>query len=191
MNKKKIILALFIVVAAIQLYYPISMINYNEKVLTEGTTYLFKTAPVDPHDPFRGKYVDLNFNDNSCKVGDASFWVRGEKVYAVLTTDEEGFAKIMYLAKEKPKSGLDCIEVKVIYTSKKINEVTVKFPFSRFYMEESKAYDAEVIHRKNQADTTKTTYAVVRIKDGTAILDDVQINGESLRELAKQQKSNP
>ncbi|HMB62545.1 MAG TPA: hypothetical protein VKN36_05700, partial [Eudoraea sp.] len=59
------------------------------------------------------------------------------------------------------------------------------YPFDRFYMEESKANEAELTYRQSQRDTSKITYALVRIKNGEAVLKDVMIDGISIRELVK------
>jgi len=50
-NKQILIFAL---VALAQLYVPAKMVWNQESILEEGTEYKFKTAPVDPNDPFRG-----------------------------------------------------------------------------------------------------------------------------------------
>ena len=53
-------------------------------------------------------------------------------------------------------------------------------------MEESKAYKAEQEYRESQQDTTKTTYALISIKNGDAVLKDVFIDKIAIRELVKE-----
>ena len=53
-------------------------------------------------------------------------------------------------------------------------------PFDRFYMEESKAPKAEKVYNAANSDQRKETYALVYIKDGTAVLNDVIIDGQSI-----------
>ena len=60
------------------------------------------------------------------------------------------------------------------------NQVTLFFPFSRFYMEEGKAQKAEIIYRRVNAG-----YALVKVYKGEAVLEDVLVKGKSLRELAR------
>lgn len=50
---RKILLSVFILVAVMQLYVPGKMIFDNEDILETGIEYKFKTAPIDPSDPFR------------------------------------------------------------------------------------------------------------------------------------------
>jgi uncharacterized membrane-anchored protein len=53
-------LAFFALVAA-QLILPLGMIGANELALATGTKVTLATAPVDPLDPFRGRYVALDY----------------------------------------------------------------------------------------------------------------------------------
>lgn len=69
--------------------------------------------------------------------------------------------------------------------------LTIHYPFDRYYMEESKAYDAELTYIQSQQDTSKITYALVSIKNGDAVLKDVMISGTSIKEIVKSnQKRN-
>ena len=68
--------------------------------------------------------------------------------------------------------------------------LAIDYPFDRYYMEESKAYDAELTYRKSQLDTSQIAYALVSIKDGEAVLKDVLINGVSIREIVIKEREN-
>ncbi|MDA7501889.1 GDYXXLXY domain-containing protein [Chitinophagales bacterium] len=179
---------LFAFMVVLQCWIPASMILNNEAVIKNGFSYKFKTAPIDPSDPFRGKYVDLAFEENSLSVTDPENWINGESVYLRLTQDEEGYAKLLSVSRVRPDHD--------IYFTAKINRIKTKddpelvfnYPFERFYMEESKAYEAEQLHRSSRIDSTKSTYAVVKILGGESALIDVQINGESLKELVKERQ---
>tara|TARA_R110002049_G_scaffold99113_3_gene241664 strand:+ start:5105 stop:5482 length:378 start_codon:yes stop_codon:yes gene_type:complete len=87
------IFIIFLLVAAIQLFIPAQMILNQETILKTGTAYKFKTQPVDPSDPFKGKYINLNYKIDSFKTND-SLWERNEPIYVYLITDSLGFAKI-------------------------------------------------------------------------------------------------
>ena len=51
------------------------------------------------------------------------------------------------------------------------------FPFNEFYMNEAKAYDAELAHAQAQRDSLpNNTYALVYLLKGKAVLDNVFIN---------------
>ena len=179
--------------ALVQLYVPAKMIWDREEVLSTGTEYKFKTAPIDPNDPFRGKYITLRYDENTVEVKNEKDWTSGEVVYISLMADEKGFAKIIAVSKEKPDKNQDFLKATVRFVTRNgLNKLTVDYPFDRYYMEESKAYEAELAYAQSQRDTSKTTYALVSIKNGNAVLKDVLIDGASIRELvkARQEKIN-
>ncbi|MBT8196020.1 MAG: GDYXXLXY domain-containing protein [Bacteroidia bacterium] len=181
---KKILLPAFVLVALAQLYVPAKMILDREDIMDTGTEYKFKTEPIDPTDPFRGKYITLRYEDDIIKIQNEEDWVRGETIYVFFTTDDEGFAKIDSVSTEHSTDNRDFLKTKVRnITSNSSNKLTIDFPFNRYYMEESKAYDAELAYRDSQIDTNQTAYALVNIKDGEAVLKDVLIDGVSIREI--------
>ncbi len=170
--RKLLTIALFIVFAA-QLLVPAQMIHEQENTLITGTSYKFKTRPIDPTDPFRGKYITLNYELNSFQT-DEDWSNYSGNVFVYLTTDAEGFAMV----KRVSKTPLDFDEDYIIAKSNYNYGKTVQFnlPFNRFYMNEYKAYDAEISVRTAQRDTTKICYGLVYVKDGTAVLDNVFID---------------
>lgn len=184
-NKKTLLLVSLIILALVQLYVPGSMIYEREVILKEGTEYKFKTAPIDPNDPFRGKYINLRFEQNSIKVADANNWKRSEDIFTILSIDSLGFAYPKSISKVEPNDGEIYIASQVNFIQKKSNELFIDYPFDRFYMDEFKAYEAGQTYRKSQEDQDKTTYALVSIKDGNAVLKDVLIDGVSIREIVK------
>ena len=52
---------LFVALVAAQAILPLTLIAWNEQALASGTHVTLKTAPVDPLDPFRGRYVTLSY----------------------------------------------------------------------------------------------------------------------------------
>ena len=190
MKSTKAIFPLFILVALAQLFVPAQMIWNKEDVLETGKAFKFKTAPIDPNDPFRGKYIYLSFDNVRVEIPKDNDWKRGESIYALLTENEEGFAEITSISRTKPKETQDFVTAKVAFIdiySKEKTTMTVRYPFERFYMEESKARDAELIYRESQRDTTKTTYALVHIKNGAAVLKDVLIDGVPIKDLVNKE----
>jgi uncharacterized membrane-anchored protein len=184
MNNKKILFAVFVLVALVQLYVPAKIIWDREEILKTGSEFKFKTVPIDPSDPFRGKYITLSYIENTVKVENENDWTMGEKIYVHLTTTKDGFAKVQSVSKEKPTENQDYLEAKVYYVSgNAANKLTIDYPFDRFYMEESKAHKAEIAYRQSQRDTSKMTYAVVRIKKGVAVLKDIMVDGIPIGEI--------
>lgn len=184
-----ILLPFFIGMVALQLYVPASMIIEKETTLKKGTAYKFKTAPVDPYDPFRGKYVWLDFRNDWVNVASTDFYKRNETVYATVVNDSEGFAQIASVSRIKPQEGIDYMQVKTKNKAfENSQKLRVEFPFDRLYMEESKAYEAETSVRVAQRDTSHQTYALVKIYKGNAVLENVYIDDTSLKEFVEKKR---
>jgi len=190
MKSNKVIWVFFVLMVLAQLYVPASMIWSSEDVLETGKAFKFKTAPVDPNDPFRGKYIHLRYDIDRIEIPKTHDWKDGEPLFVSLDEDPEGFAQIAAISKEEPDNTTDFVSAKVDFiTSYEKTELIIEYPFKRFYMEESKAYDAELTYRDSQLDSTQTTYALIHVKDGKAVLKDVLINGVPIRELVKMEQS--
>jgi uncharacterized membrane-anchored protein len=177
MNNKKITWIGFGLLVVLQLWTPAAMIWNKENVLKTGRAFKFLSAPVDPNDPFRGKYIILSFNVNSYTNKENIPWETGETVYVQLATDTAGYTVIHSLHKNKPAQPIDFVKTKINYLGyDSVKTVFIEWPFDRFYMEESKAYHAEQAYIKSSADSTHKTYALVKVKNGDAVLENVFIN---------------
>ncbi len=193
MKNNSILLSVFVLIALVQLYVPAKMIKDHENVLKNGIEMKFRTAPVDPSDPFRGKYITLRYSDNTIKLNEEEEWVRGEEVFVYFENDDEGFAKIKLVSKVESEEGKNYLKTKVSSFSQ--NRLSVDFPFDRFYMEETKASEAEKLYNESQiiraneshlnqsADKRLPTYALVNILKGRVVLHNVIIGGVPVLEL--------
>ncbi|MCX2745354.1 GDYXXLXY domain-containing protein [Mangrovivirga sp. M17] len=190
MKNKKILLPLFILVCLIQLYIPAKMIMDREEVLSEGQTYKFRTQPIDPTDPFRGKYIVLNYEANSVEIDTSDQWIYGDQIFVTLTENEEGFTVPDKVFKEKPGSGETFITAKIGGTQpyNKPPILIIDYPFNKFFMEESMAPVAETVHRESQQDSLVDSYSIVKVLNGEAVLDDVVIGDRSIREIVKERQ---
>lgn len=189
MKSSKIIMPIFLLLVFFQLMTPIKMIYDQENVLKEGKLYKFITQPIDPNDPFRGKFIRMNYEINNCKVVD-TIWNKNEEIYLYIK-DSIGFATLKTISKEKLNIDNDYILAKVSTYSKYNQTVFFNLPFDRFYMEESKAKPAEDLVRRNRRDTIRnTTYGLVSINNGKFVLKDVLINDISIKDLVVIYKEN-
>ncbi len=179
-------------VIAAQLTVPVSMIRSRELVLKNGECFRFKTRPIDPADPFQGRYVRLGFESDHilCEKQESENLDHKQKIYATVETDSEGFAYFSGWSLSPPETGT-YLETRYrnIYSARnpetekwETKGIRIEIPFDRFYMDETKAPRAERIAR----DATRTTncWAEVRILEGKAVIEDVFAEGQSLRELA-------
>ncbi len=175
----------FVIVALIQIFVPLQMIWQQEDVLSSGEVYKFKTRPIDPTDPFRGKYITLQYEINSFAMADTTY-AYGDKIRVYIEKDAQGYAKIHSLSKTNLELDKDYVTAKV--TGNYNGVINFELPFDRFYMEETKAYDAEKAYNQVNRDGLKqNVYALVHIKEGRSVLTDVIIDGVPIQEYVEKQ----
>jgi hypothetical protein len=110
---------------------------------------------------------------------------KGEMIYGLLSTDTSGFAHITSVTRDEPGEGTDYLKVTVGYVYvDSVTSISINYPFDRFYMEESKAEHADAAYREAQRDTSKITYALVRIQKGEGIVENIIIDGKPIKEVA-------
>jgi uncharacterized membrane-anchored protein len=178
--KTGILLAVFL----LQLLIPASMIGKREATLRAGTPYRFKTRPVDPHDPFRGRYVALRFEEGSARIADEKVR-RGQKLFVEVNEGEDGFAKLGKASRKRPDKS-DYIKVRANYSTGGTN-VTVSLPFDRYYMNEKRAPEAERAYWDNNRGTNRNTFALVKVLNGMAVTEGLYIDGKHVLDHLKEE----
>jgi uncharacterized membrane-anchored protein len=202
--KKTALLILGIIIVA-QILVPASLILKHERILRNGELYRFKTRPIDPADPFQGRYIRLGFeNDYIPEINENAptpEWK--EKVFVTLGSETNGLCILKSWSRTKPKK-VPYLKLRYMGTrshwdreSRKSSHLGLRFelPFNRFYMEENKAPRAEKIVQGNTFNlndpesTNRGTncWANVRVLNGTALIEDVLINGTSIQEFVIRQ----
>ena len=177
----------FIVLALIQWYVPVSGILNWEQVLDEGETYRFVTEPVDPTDLFRGKYVYLSFREREVTITEGNQYAPGADVYLTLGTDSLGYALFTSNSAVPPSDGKPYITAKAGWTRDSV-VLNLYLPFDTYYMEESKASDAESVYEEAVTDSTQVAYAVVKVLNGKSVLQDVMINEKPILEVVEEMR---
>ncbi len=182
MKKTKFFIFVFFV--CVQLAIPLFTIWEQHNIVKTGTLFLFKTEPIDPTDPFRGKYIRLQYTENLFPVKNTDEWRGITDAYAVIEPDAEGFAKVTAVEKTKPPASLHFVQVEVYLRDygeyADTPSLRITYPFTRFYMEESKAEPAEQLFS-----TEKSCYAAVYVKNGKAVLHNVYIDGVPIADLVE------
>lgn len=185
---KKFYLILLLLIVFIQLAVPVRMIINREKVLRDGERFSFKTRPIDPADPFQGRFVRLQIQQAYCTIPEAEAEdFRGkQKIYAAIEVDEEGYARFTDGHRKIPDTSAYLkTRTRGGYTAIKDSpncEIRLQIPFNRFYMEEEKAPRAEIIAA--EASRRGDCWVDVRILNGRAVIEDVYVEGESIRRLS-------
>lgn len=167
----------------LQLLVPGRMILQSEKDLQKGTMYKFLVSPVDPNDPFRGKFLTLEFRANTVRAGELEAYGKGSPVFVSVREDGQGFAEAYRVSRVKPEGTADFVEAKVAGIDAGIDEtiLTVEYPFNRYFVNEKKAPEIEKAFQQASAEDDQDTYAVVRVRNGRGLLEDLVINGTSVK----------
>lgn len=169
-NAKWLLMACF----SLQLIGVASVVWKYFSTQSTGELYRFQTQPIDPRDPFRGQYVALDFTVNglypfkACESTTKRYQKR--KLYAALTRDDEGFAKITGVSAQKPKHS-DYLTVVGRYCGYNENKgnIRVTVPFDRFYANEFEALAIETQARDNP----ESTYLNVWVDAGDYAVGDL------------------
>ncbi|MFZ7127681.1 MAG: GDYXXLXY domain-containing protein [Desulfobacterales bacterium] len=182
----RLIFSLFVAAVIAQLAVPLGQIRKYEDILRTGETYKFRTAPVDPYDAFRGRYVALNYADTVAELRQDENLESHAPAYVRLLRDETGFAQYGEISGEPPGKG-DFLRVEYLNaTGSGPAAANFRLPFDRFFMEETKAPRAEAAYRKygnRRGPPGGDTYVLVRVKDGRGVIEDLFIDGKPVGEF--------
>ena len=186
--KTRLLLGLLGLALLAQLAVPASMILKRERTLAHGQAFKFRTAPVDPYDAFRGRFVALGFDRNSVVAPPGHDFARGQTVHVRLEEDADGFAKLAEILRDRP-DGAPYLTTKILYVGG--DQVHLRLPFDRFYMDEDAAPAAEQAYWKYAAASNRNAYVQVRIEKGFAVLEDLCVDGTPIREYLAQNPAAP
>ena len=203
MNKTWWMIALFAAMALAQWWVPVDMITGSNRILENGTPMKFRCAPVDPNDPFRGKYIVLDFDISRFDMDTSHGFERGQEVYITFQKDSSGFDSIKEINADPEKLKGPYLKTTIDYINRnnsfvlidqidstdvagensnkeEMDVISFDLPFRRFYLEETKAPVAEDLYRTGISDTTGRTYGLVYLLNGEARIKDVIIRDTSI-----------
>ena len=173
---------LFAAMALLQLAAPASMILSRERTLKQGEAFKFQTAPVDPYDAFRGRYVALRIANSEAAWPEGVSASYGQTIYATIETDVDGFAKFGAASLSPPK-GKPYLKVKAGSVNGK-GGIALQLPFDRFFMEEAKAPAAEAAYREHDRGGAAGAYVVIRVLDGAGVIENLFVGGKPIAAAA-------
>lgn len=186
-NAKPLFFLAFVMMAFAQWLVPGNMIWERSSVLKNGKTYKFQSMPVDPVNPFKGRYVALNFAETRFRATKDHGLSYGDKIYVTFNTNDSGFAKIKTLHKSLPP-GADYIKAKVGYiddwNEDSVAVINIDYPFEEYYTEEFKAPKIERLYI-DTAMRAELTYALVKVYKGNCVIENLFINNKPVEELLK------
>ena len=159
---KKTLLSVLIITILVQILLPAYMIWGKYDVLKNGIEVKIKVEPIDPYDAFRGRYVSLWCESDL-------YYEQRQGKYGILEVDEDNFATVKKVVKEKPKGEL-------YLTSD--DEDYFYYPIERYYMEETLAPKAE-----EAISEEKEAYVTVRIKGDKSVVSGLYIEDKPVEKF--------
>ncbi|HEX8898235.1 MAG TPA: GDYXXLXY domain-containing protein [Chthoniobacterales bacterium] len=171
-------LIVFVLVAFAQIAAPASLIWKREQTLRRGGVWKFRTAPVDPVDAFRGRYISLQFEAESQEISPPPNASSGQTVFTTLKPNAEGFAEIDQVFSSRP-AGDDFIEAELAGK-------TVKLPFDKYWVTERDAPAAESAYRAQNRRDKRNAFVTVRIFRGDAAIEQLYLDDQPLGEYLRQ-----
>lgn len=180
MLRNKRAMLLFSIVAILQLLVPLYMVWHWENVLNTGRPFYWETAPVDPYDMLKGRYVDLGFKEQKGKILDDARLEYGQKAFAVVA-EQDGKTVITGISIRQPQDDA-FVRVTVQYIETGIAHVSL--PFRRYYLPEELAPAAERAYQKSAG---KDGRALIRMKDGYGVVEQLYIGNQTIYEYLQSQ----
>lgn len=199
---------LFFAFTAIIILVPVYIAVSSQNVLNNGKLYKFKPVANDPFDPFRGKFLRVNYATDNIRT--EFDFDDGETAYVSIGVDKEGFAFFEEAFKTAPTNG-DYLETTIkssgvnrrlrreieaavdegdfdISSMDTRSSVRIKIPdnMNKYFINEDDALRAEKVMTGNRLDI----YIGVRILGGEARLDNIFVNDQAILEYlaAKENK---
>ena len=178
----------------LQLALPGRMILQHEQTLRQGAEHRFKTAPVDPYDAFRGRYVALGFPDTQARPSaelaalDEAERQRLDTLYATVERGDDGFSSLGQLLLAPPAQG-DYLRLPADRVSLMPGDgpARVDLPFDRYYLTEGLAPEAERLYRERRSADAEAGQAwlLVRLRAGRAVPAGLYIDDRRIEDLAR------
>ena len=174
MKSKKLI---FLIFGLVILAVPLFIIFKSEDILENGHRHKLRLQGMDPFDPFRGKFLRLRYDNDV--VADPEL-KEGDNAYVTLEQDSMGFSHFAFAHKNKPDhDNYLMAEIDWIYEG----TATIKVDnLTKYFINEDKAYEAELILRDFRQERPEDLYVAVRVLNGEARLEDIFVEETPLLE---------
>ncbi len=173
---------IFLSFAMILLSVPVYLMMTSEDVLDNGNRHKLRLQAYDPFDPFRGKYLRLNYDNTVVCDEDLS---EGDAVFITLEKDSLGFSNFANGSRSKPENSTDYFESIVL--NKWDGALQFKLDnLTKYFINEDKASPAEELIWDYQRNKPDSIYIAIRILDGEVRLEDIYIEETPLLEFLDQ-----
>ena len=173
-------LIVFFLVALAQLAVPASLIFKREQTLRRGTVWKLRTAPVDPVDAFRGRYVALQFEIETETIMPPANASSGQTVFVTFRQSADGIADIDQVSTTRPARD-DYIEAKLAGNK-------IALPFDKYWVTERDAPAAEAAYRDLSRRDKRSAFVTVRVFRGDSALEQLYLDGQPLGDYLRAPK---
>jgi hypothetical protein len=178
------------------LAWPVFLIVRQERILSQGAEYRLRLRPIDPRDLFRGRYLDLYYDDITVRA--EAPMLDGQLVFLPLERDSQGFIRFEEARLWPPDSG-DYLRSQVYYAIDE-EQVVIRVPenLRRYYLNEAMAPLAEEIYQRmtlglEGGDTTAAApaeaYARLRVRNGRALIERLYFDDRPLEDYLLEEKA--
>ncbi|MBR2426244.1 MAG: GDYXXLXY domain-containing protein [Lentisphaeria bacterium] len=178
--------AFYILTIGIMWYIPVKKIIAIEVPGVQPLTVDFNIQGYDPYDPGRGHYLALQIEPLKLKEENLDNRY-SQQYYILLKRGKNGLAEVAGVQKKRPEKGyyIQGVISSGYDIKKEKNYLEVrKFPWKRFYINEDLAKAAEEILQKQNGKNCRLR--VKLYEHGGSAVEDLLVNGKSIRELAKE-----
>jgi hypothetical protein len=199
MNRKRLIIIAFILVAVAQMFVPYRMINEQAKFIDTGKEFRFKIRSNHARSfrgdntgsSIRGRYIWLLFEEDRFKVTDQKSSDFNHPFYVLFTKDSLGFAKVESVTKHKPEFSSDWVKARVWLYFKDTTLMQLNYPFNNYYIEDLIDKDIESKLSDKLNDSLSVISLNVKIKENQFIVNDLMIDSVSFKDFVKKIQGKP
>ena len=177
--------AFYIVTIGIMWYIPAKKIIAIEAPATLPLTVDFKIQGYDPYDPGRGHFLALQVFPKYIDKAVAEKYNDKKTPYAVVGKDQNGIATVIDFVAAPGEAPCFKANETVVHEGK----VESIYPFTRFYINEKLATDAERIFEEA---VNANKLCVLRVKlysDGASAVSALLIDGKDIRTLTREKQA--
>ena len=178
---KPLLIGIFALVALAQLSVPATMAWGRVQTLSHGRVWKLKTAPIDPEDAVRGRYVMLRFAAEDAYRQPEQLKSSGS-IYAILKEGTDGFAEVDHLS-SSPTPGDSALKVEP--GGFWDGQQRIVFPFRSFWVTEKNAPAAETAYRENSRRDQQNAFVTVRVRNGDAAVEQLYIDNQPLADYLR------
>jgi uncharacterized membrane-anchored protein len=179
---KTLRIGIFVLVAVAQLAVPASVAWKREQTFAHGRIWKLKTAPVDPVDVVRGRYIWLQYAISEFAQSERADWK--SPIYVVLKEDPDGFAQVDHIS-QTPVSGDNVVQADAGGWSDGTQRIS--FPFRNYWVTEKIAPRVEQAYRENSRRGKENAYVTLRVRNGDAALEQLFIDNQPLADYLRVQ----